>query len=173
MVHFMKNYKPIKSDGISGRFWSKVNISEKKKCWNWKMGDTSKNPAQNYGRIWIDGIAYRAHRIAYKLFYNTDPGKMLVCHRCDNPRCCNPHHLFLGTHTDNQMDCEKKNRANKEKGEDRYNAILSDDDVRFIRKNYAFRGIGGMTGKELAKKFKIGRTMISAIVNRRRWKHVQ
>lgn len=90
-------------------------------CWPW-LGARSSN---SYGNFKLDGYVFKAHRIAYQLEYGRIPPGKLVCHLCDNPRCCNPNHLFTGTQRDNMRDRETKGR----------NAItkLTDDDVRAIR----------------------------------------
>lgn len=76
-------------------------------CWCWK-GQRDK---KGYGRIWKDGKKKAAHRVSWELV-NDDPipDGMHVCHRCDNPPCVRPSHLFLGTHSDNMKDCAKKGR---------------------------------------------------------------
>jgi hypothetical protein len=99
------------------------------------------------------------------------PDGMLVCHKCDNTKCVNPAHLFLGTNKDNAQDSIKKGRAHREFGEQRYNAVLTDDKVKEIRARYTPRHPLN-SGLRLAEEFGVGKTMISAIVNNRRWKHL-
>lgn len=77
-------------------------------CWEWN-GFIS---AQGYGRIIVNNVNRLAHRMMY-LLYVSDPGKLLVCHKCDNPKCVNPNHLFLGTMIDNINDRTKKGRGYK------------------------------------------------------------
>jgi hypothetical protein len=111
-----------------------------------------------------------AHRVAFELFHRPLLGRELVCHRCDNPPCCNPHHLFAGTHLDNTHDCISKGRMRKERGVDRYNAKLTEDQVRAIRKSYIPRIVGV---DALAREFPVSRSMIYSIVTYKRWKHVK
>lgn len=95
------------------RFFEKVEQpANGSACWIW----TASRNSYGYGNFFYDGRVQQAHRVSLKLFRNTDAGELLVCHRCDNPRCVNPDHLFLGTHTDNARDKMKKGRhtgANK------------------------------------------------------------
>lgn len=97
------------------RFWQKVNKT--KACWEW----TSVRTKAGYGQFNISPgrgnvhFVY-AHRYSYKLHNGVDPGQLCVCHKCDNPRCVNPAHLFLGTHTDNVRDAIKKGRINPNNG---------------------------------------------------------
>lgn len=88
-------------------FWDNVHRSDKgTECWEWQ-GNVTLN---GYGEITINGIV-GAHRIAYSLIKGDIPDGMFVCHTCDNRRCANPEHLFLGTHRDNMRDMWSKGRA--------------------------------------------------------------
>lgn len=87
------------------RFWSKVNKTEM--CWLW-----TGNRSQGYGKLSVLGESIRAHRYSYILHFGAIPQGMLVCHRCDNPACVRPDHLFLGTSSDNAKDAYHKGRLN-------------------------------------------------------------
>jgi hypothetical protein len=89
------------------RFWSKVQHGDEDECWLWKPSISKKNP---YGQISIRGKEYLSHRIAYFLTTGVDPRELEICHTCDLPACCNPKHLFLGTHRDNMADMAVKGR---------------------------------------------------------------
>lgn len=89
------------------RFWKMVIISDDDKCWEW----TGSKSGFGYGTCKIDGVENGAHRIAYSLCRGEIPPGMCVCHSCDNPSCCNPNHLWIGTKADNCKDRAKKKRS--------------------------------------------------------------
>lgn len=95
---------------VTARLWSKVDIPTNKMmtrmCWNW-----SGSTAKGYGQIWVGGKVLRAHRVAYEAANGPIPEGMLVRHKCDNPLCCNPAHMELGTHDDNMRDKAIRDRA--------------------------------------------------------------
>lgn len=91
-------------------FWGLVEKGDR--CWTW---NGKRNPRHPYGQFYIgwDGTRFRemrAHRAAWALAHNSDPGALHVCHHCDNPICVNPAHLFLGTREDNMRDMVAKGR---------------------------------------------------------------
>src|SRR3990167_242386 len=92
------------------RFWKKVNVSID--CWEW-----SGLILRRYGVFWLNEGGRRAHRVAYHNFVVPVPSNLLVCHHCDNTICVRPDHLFLGTHSDNRIDCVSKRRDNSPWGE--------------------------------------------------------
>ena len=91
---------------VIDRFLARVAKPEGEGCWEWKGG---KDQA-GYGHMVVDGKNVVAHRVAYTLFRGEIPGRLYVCHSCDNPTCVNPGHLWLGTSSDNQKDSIAKGR---------------------------------------------------------------
>lgn len=105
------------------KFWSKVNILTDNECWIWTA---SKNKA-GYGVTRYDSKKWTASRLAYFLSYDNFNPSLWVCHHCDNPPCCNPKHLFLGTPLDNAQDKVLKGRCGPG------SSILTIEDVVSIR----------------------------------------
>jgi hypothetical protein len=91
---------------IQQRFFLYVNKSSVDGCWEW----TGSKERKGYGRFKIKNKKFLAHRMSYQLANGTDPGDLLVCHKCDFPSCVNPDHLFLGTASENQKDSVSKKR---------------------------------------------------------------
>jgi uncharacterized protein (DUF433 family) len=88
-------------------FWSRVEKGGVDDCWPW----AARRGPQGYGAFRIDGKDRRAHRVAYQLSRGPIPDGLLVRHTCDNPPCCNPNHLLLGTHADNVADRRERKRT--------------------------------------------------------------
>jgi len=98
------------------RFLSKIDIpSDRNKCWNWLA---SKKKPFAYGQFCVSGKMELAHRVSFTYFNDDIPEGQMVLHKCDNPSCVNPAHLFLGTQLDNMKDMTEKGRhksPNREK----------------------------------------------------------
>jgi ribosome-binding protein aMBF1 (putative translation factor) len=94
---------------------------------------------------------------------------MNVCHKCDNPKCCNPEHLFLGTKKENTKDMCDKGRNFRARGELCGASKLTNSDVLYIRAEFSAQR---MTQKDLAQKFNIHQSAISRIVHGKRWAHI-
>jgi hypothetical protein len=132
-------------------------------CWNW-LGAKLRG---GYGNIHIDDKSCQVHRVSYMKWVGQIPEGMLVCHKCDNPACYNPEHLFLGTYKDNARDKCNKNR--QAKGSDIYQYKLDEDKVRKIR----CMASDGISRRKIAKEFGVGSTIITYIVNRKVAKWVE
>lgn len=91
------------------RFWAKVSQSDG--CWQWTGATTS----WGYGVLRVKGHNVHAHRVSWELHNGPIPEEMFVCHKCDNPQCTNPEHLFIGTARDNALDMIAKKRHGTKK----------------------------------------------------------
>ena len=108
------------------RFWSKVRVASPDECWLWSAGTCS-----GYGHFSVGNKTYKASRISVFLRDGRDPGGKQVCHKCDNPSCVNPHHLWLGTAKENNRDKTIKGRQARETRHGR--AVLDVQDVIAIK----------------------------------------
>lgn len=145
------------------RFWLKVDKRGLEDCWEWKAGCDDKG----YGRIYFDGKHCTTHRVSWTLENGSIPKGMCVLHRCDNPPCVNPAHLFLGTHGDNSKDAARKGRSRAPRGENANGAKLTVADVLEIRRRAkdASRGIK----TQLAREFGVTDGNIGMIIRRESW----
>ncbi len=146
------------------RFWSKISIKSKNECWEWQAYTGGR-----YGRFKMDGKLKLSHRVAYEFTYGPISKGLCVLHRCDNMKCCNPSHLFLGTSEDNIHDMYKKKRNNNVSGDRCGASKLNHDQILEIRKKYS---TGDYTNDQLGKEYGVAHQQISRIVNKINWRHV-
>lgn len=179
-------------------FWSKVNKESGHwwngiQCWFWIAGGTK----SGYGTFSYEGRQIGAHCVAYILAHGPIPDSLFVLHRCDNRRCVNPDHLFIGTAADNSRDMVTKGRNRRgtdhhmskhpelapsgdahythrspeliRKGEALTHSKLTEERVREIRRRYA---AGGVTQYQLADEYGIAVASVNRVVRRVSWRHV-
>ena len=151
------------------RFWEKVKKSGGDDCWEW----TAYRTPFGYGRFSSvcnrgkPRITVNAHRFSWEIHNGKIPDNVCVLHHCDNPPCCNPRHLFLGTRQDNMADMVRKGRAAKQIGESNPRSFLTEDVVLNIRKLSKTH-----TPPQIGRKFNISRQLASKIVTYKIWRHV-
>jgi hypothetical protein len=149
------------------RFWSKVSISEDKNaCWEWTAGLNK----WGYGKFFINiegGIEriFTASRISYFISNNHYPSDLNVLHRCDNRKCVNPNHLFLGTHAENSKDMIDKGRCSNQKGENNGGVKHSKELILEIRAKHK----KGKSQNSLAKEYGFNSGYVSRIIRRVIW----
>lgn len=156
---------------LEKRFWNKINMMGPKaehmnsRCWVW----TGATRAYRYGALMVEGKGVAVTRMIYQEALGGIPNNLHVLHKCDNPLCVRPSHLFLGTHLDNMKDRNSKGRARggKLSGEQHPLAKLSQSQIEMIKTTYAN---GKASQYALAEQFNISQAHVSNIVsgNRRR-----
>ena len=157
------------------KFWSKIDKvfdAEGKGCWLY----TGAINRSGYGMFHHRGRFELARRVAYALTFGPITGGLLCCHRCDVRRCCNPDHLFLGSHADNSRNMAAKERGRggrAVKGEGHVHAKLNDENVRLIRRRYESRRENGDSMTKIAADFNVSRRTVRFVVRREHWSHVQ
>lgn len=164
MALLCQGSKPMPPRNTPEKFWQRVLKTET--CWLWQ-GSTQ----ERYGTVTYQGRKYFTHRLAWILTYGPIQASLHVCHRCDNPPCCNPEHLFLGTHRDNMLDAWDKGRMDNRyvlTGEEIGTAKLTAKDVITIRYFYAL----GITHQTLARRFNVSQSNINSIVLRQTWQSI-
>lgn len=155
-------------------FWNRVDRRDDLwSCWEWQGARNQ----DGYGTLWVDGSKQRAHRVAWRLAVGEIPEGLLVLHRCDNPPCVRPDHLFLGTPADNTADMMAKGRARygiatdrsgwrAPRGERSGAAKLTEQAVRTIRTS-------GESQYVLARRYGVSQVAIHKVRARKTWTHVE
>lgn len=145
------------------RFNRKFDVMEND-CWEWNGYIGSRG----YGQICIDYKTKLAHRFSWELHFGDIPKRMHVCHKCDNRKCVNPEHLFIGTQKENILDMVRKGRSNKAKAEKCGRAKLSKDEVIKIRGLLS----NGISISQISKDFNMTLANIWNIKHNKTWKGV-
>jgi hypothetical protein len=148
------------TDSTIDRFERKFVRGPTTDCWLW-------NAAVNkggYGIFLFGGRNITAHRAAYKIYVALVPDDLFVCHRCDNRRCVNPNHLFLGSATENMTDRDAKGR--QAKGSDFKRSKLNQAAIVEIHQSR-------LPDTVLARKFGVTKGAINHVRHRRNWRHIE
>jgi hypothetical protein len=154
----------LRGEGLESRFWSHVTAGGEDDCWEWRAstGDFG------HGIIRGDnnGKAIGAHRVSWEIHNGPIPDGLWVLHHCDNPPCCNPRHLYVGTRLDNVRDMHERQRAYCYQPGQRKLTILTEEDVKSIRASYT-----GARGEKasLARAYGVSKTNIHSILTRQTW----
>lgn len=145
--------------------WHRVKRDNPDECWEW----TESKDSRGYGQFIFANIRYRSHRVAFELSCGPIPDGLHACHSCDNPGCCRPEHLWLGTHAENMADRDQKGRHRGWKnGSEHHLSKLTEEDVPEIRQ----RAANGETRANIARTYGVSHQAIGHVIKRRRWKHV-
>lgn len=161
---------------LADRFWAKVRKTNS--CWLWTGTGTGKG----HGELWQAGRMVLAHRISWELHFGPIPLGMGVLHKCDNPPCVRPDHLFLGTQTDNIKDAKRKGRLASgdrhgsqlhperlARGEKHGGAKLTAAEVADIRREYS---LGKVSQQILGEQYGVNQPEVSRIIRGETWAEV-
>ena len=151
------------------KFWSRVKITnDETECWVWLAGKSGLKVG--YGTFWNGEKDIQSHRFALELKLGRRlKDKEYSLHKCDNPPCCNPSRLFVGSHLDNMRDKMAKGRHRSCCGSNHPMAKLTEKDVLHMRAMY---GSGEYTKIELSRIFGVTITSVCGIISRESWRHV-
>ncbi len=171
MTAVIANRISIHSAEFLDRFLSKLKLMPSG-CWEWQAATN----IGGYGVVQADGRLWICSRVAYELFIGKLPPsvsakgatRLMVLHSCDNPPCCNPMHLSLGTNQDNMNDKVARGRVVRFIGENSGRAKLVEAQVLQIRDLIS----AGLMGTQIAAMFNVAPETIQAIKKRRSWKHL-
>jgi hypothetical protein len=155
-----------KAVSFQARFFSNIETIPETSCHWWSGGVTG----NGYGTLWCNDRKRHigAHRASYEIHFGEIPDGVIVCHKCDNPLCVNPEHLFLGTHSDNSQDRDNKGRGNRALGEASTSSKITDVIVHQARDMYD----EGYSQVDITRTLGIKRGNVFKIVHRQTWKHI-
>lgn len=146
-------------EDIALRFWAKVEKGDG--CWLW----VGSKQSGGYGSFTNNQVSQIASRAAYQLIHGDIPSDLQVCHRCDNPPCCNPAHLFLGTNKENAQDAAKKGRM---RGDAHSTVFTEVGVIAILQRVYA-----GESKQSIAIDYGASPKTITSLVRGDRWKHLE
>jgi len=161
------------------RFWSKVEVAGVDECWEWQA-----STCDGYGKFSVGrGQWDRAHRVSWRLNVGHIPDDKCVLHTCDNRKCVNPKHLYLGTKKNNAEDREARDRGNHAtgenngkltcpgsgSGEDNGRAKLNESDVSDLLHSYFVHGV---KKADLARQYNLSKTNVARIISGKLWPNV-
>jgi hypothetical protein len=164
---FQKIYHELLNFDIFERFFNRIDFKYIDDCWNW-LGPQQPIKNGNYGRISINYEEYKTHRLMYYLIYDSFDPEMWILHSCDNPPCCNPNHLRIGTPADNSKDMVLKNR--QAQGSKIPQSKLNENIICNILDDVL---IGNLTSiKQIMKKYNISQSAAYHIFDGIHWKNI-
>lgn len=148
---------------VEGSFDDRFVINKDTNCWEWTRGLTYKG----YASYWFSGEPITGHRFSYARTFGAIPANLQVLHKCDNRKCVNPDHLFLGTNYDNTQDRVKKNRSCQ--GVKHKDAKLDEQIILLIREQYMS---GNYSKRAIARGLGVSHTCVINVLNNKTWKHL-
>ena len=159
----MRHGNSMNEQRMSERFWSKVSVVEDSRCWIWNGA----SDGNGYGQFRTNGQTIRAPRVAFFLRHSRWPRN--ACHQCDNPKCCNPGHIYDGTHADNMKDMSDRGRVKTRRGEDHGRSVLTNAKVIAMRSDYKS---GNVSLYDLGNKYGCSFGTAQRVIKRTNWRHL-
>jgi hypothetical protein len=178
MKRMKSGLKEIRKYNIDpNKFWDRVPMGDPNECWDWPGARNQKgyglfavrtlpDDYERTGRTWTQLVA---SRVAYYLTHGDKFDGFYICHKCDNPSCVRPEHLFLGTAKENNKDMFDKGRNPNQVGSSNGFAKLTEESVKEMRAIYA---AGGISFSKLARMFSVTEMAAHNAVRKKTWKHV-
>jgi hypothetical protein len=142
-----------------------ATVTTESGCMEWQR----RRSPRGYGEIFVGNRKHRTHRLMTFLIYGLPEANQHALHSCDNPPCINPDHLRWGTHAENMAERDAKNRHQTPSGEAHWNASITADQVKIIRKMWA----DGAKVKQIADTVGCSRGVVAPVVYGWSWKHIQ
>ena len=157
-------FSSAKHRPLTDRLFEFVDKRGDDECWLW----TARTTKFGYGTFRFHNKDITAHRASYEIANGPIPKGLVICHRCDVPRCVNPNHLFAGTQAENMQDMYRKGRdsqTNKVRGEKHHSAKLTAEDVLAMRSS-------PLSQRALARQYGLAQSSVNAIILKKVWAHI-